>query len=96
MTASDSPQPPFRASSSIFLLAQITDQVIVEGEVGVSAVQSQRRDAGVLQLLADVQELGPGGGLGLDAGLGEGILVIEDAADLGLLGDGVQEAGPTR
>ena len=81
------------AQLSNLSLAQMTGQVEVVVEVGVSGVQSQRSDASVLQLLADSHELSPGGGNRLDASLSESVLVVEDAADLGLLNDAVQVAG---
>ena len=77
------------------VLAQVTDQVIVEVEVGISAVQRQSLVAVGLQGLAGGQELSPGSGsLGDVAGI-ENILVVEHAADLGLLHDGVQIARET-
>ena len=72
----------------------MTNQMIVEVEVCVSTVQRQRLIAVVLNGLADGQELVPSlRGLGDAAGI-ENILVVEDTADLGLLYDGVQIAGP--
>ncbi len=65
------------------IFAQVTNQVVVEVEVCVSAVQEQRLIAVVLQGLADIQELVPGlGGLSDAAGL-ESVLVIEYATNLG-------------
>ena len=72
----------------------MTNQMVVEVEVCVSTVQRQRLIAVVLNGLADGQELVPSlRGLGDAAGI-ENILVVEDTADLGLLYDGVQIAGP--
>ena len=76
------------------VFTQVADQLVIESEVGVGAVLSDGGDAGILQLLAHIQEFGPSLRLGGDAGLGESILVIEDAAHLGLLGNGVEETGP--
>ena len=53
----------------------------------VSVVGGQGGDAGSLQLSADVDELSPSGGDGLDASLSEQVLVVEDAVALHLVGD---------
>ena len=68
--------------------------MVVEVEVCVSTVQCQRLIAVVFQGLADCQELIPSlGGVGDTAGI-ENVLVVEDAANLGLLYDGVEITSP--
>ena len=59
----------FNYPSVVF--TQVADQLVIESEVGVGAVLSDGGDAGILQLLAHIQEFGPSLRLGGDAGLGE-------------------------